>query len=100
MLTTLCICTGAVVAEAEVGEAEVACCFDAFRSALMKVALLVTARWEERREAFGSASELRGEQQRLLPRSPEVVTGLCANTGEYVGGRGGASQSSRWQIHP
>ena len=58
MLTTLCICTEAVVEEAEVGEAEVAYCFEACRSALSKVALVEAARWEERREAYGRASEL------------------------------------------
>ena len=38
MLTILCICTRAVV-----GEAEMACCFDACRSALIEVALCVAA---------------------------------------------------------
>jgi hypothetical protein len=38
MLTTLCICTRAVV-----GEAEVAYCFDTCRSSLIEVALLVAA---------------------------------------------------------
>ena len=94
MLTTLCICTGAVVAWAEV-----ACCFDACRSPLIEVALCVAAGWEKRREAFGHASEL------IVTAAPGAVALFVGhwavrNPGICLAVEAAHLASQRWQMHP